>query len=62
MVSAAALTQYLERIDFPATKEDLLKHIREQNPPSDIMNEFKAMPEGTYHSVAGVWDAIGGLS
>lgn len=60
MLSSTVVASSLEGIEFPATKEDILKYARERNAPPEAMKEFKAMPEGTYHSMAAVWDGIGG--
>ena len=62
MVSTVALAQYLEGVDFPATKGDILIFAREHNAPSDVISALDKMPEGTFHSMAGIWDAVGEVS
>ncbi len=62
MVSMTAIAQYLEGIDFPATKGDVLLFAHEHNAPLDVIDALERMPEGTFHSMAGIWDAVGEIS
>ncbi|HZD59845.1 MAG TPA: DUF2795 domain-containing protein [Anaerolineae bacterium] len=58
MVSTAKVSQFLEGIDFPADKKRIVDYAREKNAPQDVLNVLERMPEGTYYSMAGVWDAM----
>lgn len=65
MVSTATISQYLEGLDFPATKEEVLEYAEERSASSDVMDILRDMPEGTggkYYSMASIWDAAGQLA
>lgn len=59
MVSTAKVSQFLEGIDFPANKQQIIDYAQNKNAPKDVMDALHRIPEGTYYSMAGVWDAIG---
>jgi hypothetical protein len=61
MVSVAAVAQYLEGLDFPATKKEILDYAEDRNAPPDVMEALQQMPEpigGKYYSIASIWDAV----
>ncbi|MBE0447221.1 MAG: DUF2795 domain-containing protein [Actinobacteria bacterium] len=59
MVSAAKVSQFLEGINFPADKKQIIDYTRDNNAPQDVLNVLQQMPEGKYYSVAGVLESIG---
>ena len=59
MVATAAISQYLEGIDFPASKSDIVNHVQRKNAPSQIVQTLKKMPGEKYSSMAGIWHAVG---
>lgn len=58
MVSTAKVSQFLQGIDFPASKQQILDYAKQNNAPQDVMSALSRIPEGTYYSMAGVWDAM----
>lgn len=59
MVSTAKVSQYLEGIDFPANKQQLIDYAHDNDAPQDVLDILQKLPEGRYFSMAGVWEAIG---
>ena len=62
MASTATITEYLEGLSFPASKQDILDYVEERYAPPNVMDTLFNMPEppdGKYYSMASVWDAAG---
>lgn len=59
MVSAAKVSQFLEGIEFPANKQQIIDHARNKNAPGDVLHVLNQIPEGTYFSMAKIWEAMG---
>jgi len=58
MVSTAKVYQFLEGIDFPADKKQIMDYARDNNAPQDVLNILQRLPEGKYYSMASVLDSI----
>lgn len=58
-MSTAAISQYLEGIDFPADKRQIIAHVERRNAPELIVETLKKMPGEKYSSMAGIWHAVG---
>jgi hypothetical protein len=52
--SPAAIERYLKGINFPADKEDLVKHAQENQAPEDVLHVLNQFEEKEYHSVIDV--------
>ncbi len=59
MVSAAKITHFLEGMGFPASKQQIISYARDNNAPQDVMDMLQNMQEGTYYSIASIWEAVG---
>ncbi len=59
MVSTAKISQFLEGLDFPANKQQIIDYAYDNNAPQDVLDMLKQLPEAIYYSMAGVWEAIG---
>jgi hypothetical protein len=57
--SAAELEKYLKGIDFPASKEDLLKRARENGAPTEVIDMINALTEDRFNSPIDVSKAFG---
>ena len=57
--SPANVTKNLKGIDFPASKQDLLKHARHLKAEKIVIDEIQAMDEREYNSMADVMKAFG---
>ncbi len=56
--SAAEIQKALKGMDYPAKKEDLLKHAKGQNAPKDVISVLNRMPEQEYNSAVDVSKAL----
>ncbi|MBI4498779.1 MAG: DUF2795 domain-containing protein [Chloroflexi bacterium] len=59
--SAAQVAQYLEGIDFPKGKQDLLRHAEQRGAPAEIRNVLGRMEDRQYYNMADVMKAFGDL-
>ncbi|MBI5163401.1 MAG: DUF2795 domain-containing protein [Magnetospirillum sp.] len=57
--SAANVTHSLKGIDFPCSKQDLIKHAQKQNADQTVMQELEGLPEQQYTSMADVMKGFG---
>lgn len=60
--SEADVQSYLDRMDYPAEKSDLLVRAREHKAPSEVIDMLEQLPEATYNSADHVQQSIGQLS
>ncbi|MCX6022242.1 MAG: DUF2795 domain-containing protein [Chloroflexi bacterium] len=44
--SASNLAMHFKGVDFPATKQDLLKHVEQSNAPDQVRQMLEGLPEG----------------
>lgn len=49
----------LRGIDFPATKQQLIDHARQQNAEPAVIEVLQHIPEDDYHSMADVLKGVG---
>jgi Protein of unknown function (DUF2795) len=55
------LAAYLDRIAFPADREEILEAAGALNAPQDVIEEFRKLPAGTrFDSAEEAWEAVGG--
>ncbi|MCM0083247.1 DUF2795 domain-containing protein [Geomonas sp. Red32] len=52
--SSANVTKHLKGIDFPAEKQDLIKHAQQLHAEKVVIDEIQKMPEKEYNSMADV--------
>lgn len=57
--SAANVTHALKGIDFPCSKQDLIKHARSNNAEKTVLDELGNLPEEQYNSMAEVMKGFG---
>jgi Protein of unknown function (DUF2795) len=55
----AVVAEWLEQVDFPARKEDLIEHARRYQADKDVMNVLDRLPQGEYSSIADLRRAVG---
>lgn len=60
--SPANVTKSLKGIDFPASKQDLLKHAQQLKADKVVIDEIQAMDEREFNSMADVMNAFGRVS
>jgi len=62
MVSTAKVSQYLEGLDFPCTKQQCIDYARSHQAPQDVMDVLERLPDRQFFSMASIWDALGDLT
>lgn len=59
MVSNAVISQYLEDLEFPASKSDVIRIAQERKASMEVLETLNKMPGEKYSSMASIWRAIG---
>lgn len=57
--SAANVTHALKGIDFPCSKQDLVKHAQSNNADSIVIDELQNLPDEQYNNMADVMKGFG---
>lgn len=57
--SPANVAHYLSGIDFPASKDDLVRHARSHDAEDDVLEVLRQMPQRDYGSMADVMKGVG---
>lgn len=57
--SAANVTHALKGIDFPCSKQDLIKHAQSNNAERTVLDELGNLPDEQYNSMADVMKGFG---
>ncbi len=57
--SPSTIAHYLKGIDFPAGKEDLIRHARGQEADEEVVGVLDRMPDQEYGSMADVMKGVG---
>jgi hypothetical protein len=52
--------KYLSGMDYPASKEQLVEHARQQGAPQDVLEELTSIPEEEYDGPNRVSSAVAG--
>jgi hypothetical protein len=50
--------QYVEGASYPASREDLVEHVKEENAPKPAVEALQQIPERQYHNPQQVSEAI----
>lgn len=58
-VNPIQLQKHLKGVDYPASKEDLIKHAKQQGADEDAVAALEQIPEKEYETPADVSKAIG---
>ncbi|WP_120997222.1 DUF2795 domain-containing protein [Stutzerimonas urumqiensis] len=57
--SPANVTTYLKGIDYPANKDDLVRHAKKNGAESEVIDVLNQMPEQEYGNMADVMKGYG---
>lgn len=60
-VSPALVEKYLQGIDYPAQKEDLIEQAEDNNAPDEVLDMLEQLPDTEYDRPTDVAKAIGKL-
>jgi len=53
--------KYLKGMDYPASKDDIVKKARQEGADDELQDTLQRLPEDTFETPADVSKAIGGL-
>ncbi len=53
--------KYLKGVDYPASKDDIVKKAKQEGADDELQDTLQRLPEETYETPADVSKAIGGL-
>jgi hypothetical protein len=57
--SPIQLQKYLGGVDYPASKDDLIRRAREQDAPDDVVETLRSLPMDEFNSPNDVSEAFG---
>ncbi|OGF23348.1 hypothetical protein A2Y83_01375 [Candidatus Falkowbacteria bacterium RBG_13_39_14] len=57
-VNPAQIQKFLGGMNYPASKDDLIKHAKEKGADENVISSLQALPEREYGSAAEVSKAI----
>jgi hypothetical protein len=60
-VNPIQLEKYLKGVDYPANKNDLIKHAQQNGADQQVLETLKQLPDRTYEGPAGVSKAVGAM-
>jgi hypothetical protein len=58
-VSPAEVEKYLKGVDYPAKKEELIKHAQQQRAPQEVLETLKKVSDETFQKPTDVAKAVG---
>jgi len=60
-VNPIQVEKFLKGVDYPASKQDLVKHAQQQGADQQVLESLKQLPDRNYDGPAGVSKAIGAM-
>lgn len=57
--SPADILNFLEGIDFPASKEELVDHAEDNNAPQEVIDVLEQLPDQQFMSLADILSGVG---
>ena len=60
-VNPIQLEKYLKGVDYPASKNDLIKHAQQNGADQRVLDTLKQLPDRSYEGPAGISKAIGNI-
>jgi hypothetical protein len=58
-VNPVQVQKYLKGVDYPVSKNDLLKHVQDQGGDESVRGTLEKIPDKTYQTPSDVSEAIG---
>lgn len=62
IASPKEVEKYLKGVDYPAKKQDLVKHAQQQGADPQVIDTLKQLPERDFESPVGITKAIGEIT
>lgn len=60
-VNPIQLEKYLKGVDYPASKNDLIKQAQQNGADQRVLERLKQLPDRSYEGPAGISKAIGNI-
>ena len=60
-VNPIQLEKYLKGVDYPASKNDLIKQAQQNGADQRVLETLKQLPDRSYEGPAGISKAIGNI-
>ena len=60
-VNPIQVEKFLKGVDYPANKNDLIKHAQQQGADQQVLETLKQLPDRSFEGPAGVSKAIGAM-
>jgi hypothetical protein len=60
-INPIQVEKYLKGVDYPANKNDLVKHAQQQGADQQVLETLKQLPDRTFDGPSGVSKAIGSI-
>lgn len=60
--SAAAVVDFLEGIQYPCSKEEIIDYVTRQGAPSSVVDALHRLPEEQYYNITHVIDRFSAVS
>ena len=60
-VNPIQLEKYLKGVDYPASKNDLIKHAQQNGADQRVLDTLKQLPDRTFDGPSGISKAIGNI-
>ncbi|HEY9665565.1 MAG TPA: DUF2795 domain-containing protein [Coleofasciculaceae cyanobacterium] len=61
VVNPVQIQKFLKGVDYPASKQDLIEHAKEQGADENVCSTLERMPDEQYETPADVSKAIGNI-
>lgn len=61
VVNPVQIQKFLKGVDYPASKQDLIEHAKEQGADENVFSTLEQMPDEQYETPADVSKAIGNI-
>lgn len=59
IVNIGQMRQYLDGVNYPARKQDLLDYARSQEADEDVITTLEELPDQEYNSITELSDVVG---
>jgi hypothetical protein len=59
MSTIASIAGYVQGIDFPKSKSDIVEYVREKNAPDKVIDVLEKLPDRYYESMSDLMKGVG---
>ncbi|MBE3560895.1 MAG: DUF2795 domain-containing protein [Ktedonobacteraceae bacterium] len=58
-INPVQVEKFLKGLDYPASKQDIVKHAQQHGADQNVLEALKQMPDRTFEGPTGISQAIG---